>query len=161
MRSWRLIAPLVLVVLGLGVLAPVLLLRHAEHADARAGDRAGGATISARTSSSPTASRTNEDAPSSAQAAGSAITTTSRTYFGRPYETVQIEGRYSGVRRSTRLRVEVQQPEGWTPFPLPAVTRPSGEFKAYVEMGGPGVYRLRILDPRRRATSPVLELVVF
>jgi hypothetical protein len=161
MRSWRFIAPLVLVVLGVAVLAPLLLLRGSDDADPRAGDRARDTARDGPSSPSPTASPTGDDASSTTGSGGAAIQTSSSTYFGRPFETVQITGRYPGAHGPTQLRVEIQQPQGWAPFPLPAVTRPSGEFKAYVEMGGPARYRLRIVDPQRHATSSLLELVVF
>ncbi len=161
MRSWRFAAPLVLVVLGVAVLAPLLLLRHSDDdVDARAGPRARG-PASTGSASGPAAAPTIGVATPTAEAARSAIRTASSTYFGRPFETVQIVGHYGGARGPTSLRVEIQQPGGWTPLPLPAVTKASGDFTAYVEMGGPAIYMLRIVDPQRDTTSSVLELVVF
>jgi hypothetical protein len=48
----------------------------------------------------------------------------------------------------------------WHAFPLPAKTDQSGQFTAYVELGQPGRYRLRVLDPDSRVTSKpsVLEI---
>ena len=152
MRAWRFAVPLVLVVLGIALLAPVLLLRDGDSSEPRAGHRDRGVATTGRTSPSSPASPQGEDL---------AISTSSSTYFGRPFKTISIEGRYPGVGRPTRLRVELRQGDGWSPFPLPAMTSPSGAFTAYVEMGGPGRYRLRIVDPQRNATSAVLELVVF
>ena len=48
---------------------------------------------------------------------------------------------------------------GWTWFPLPVVTQPSGEFRAYVELGA-GQYRLRLVDPETGVKSQVLTLLV-
>ena len=76
-------------------------------------------------------------------------------------ETIQIQGQYRGVPGPTRLRVQIQQPGGWAQYPLPAVTQPSGEFRAFVELGEPGEYRLRIVDPNRAYASEVLTLLVF
>jgi hypothetical protein len=64
------------------------------------------------------------------------------------------------VQAATELRVQVREAGGWTSFPLPVVTRPSGEFDAYVEMGA-GQYQLRILDPATGTTSEVLILLLF
>jgi hypothetical protein len=160
MRSWRFIALLVLVVLGVAVLVPLLLLPGSDDADTRAGHRVR-ATNNEPASPSPTASPARGRASTATGSEGAAIQTSSSTYFGRPFETVEISGRYPGAHGPTHLRVEVQQPEGWAPFPLPAVTRASGDFKAYVEMGGPARYRVRIVDPQRNAKSPVLDVVVF
>ncbi len=150
MRSWRIIAPVVLVVVGLAAVAPLLLLRGTDGT---------GRVDSARDAAS-TPSRSSSPASAPDQA-GFPIETSSSTYFGRPFETVRIDGRYPGARGRTSLRVELREADGWTRFPLPAVTQPSGDFQAYVELGGPGIYRLRVVDPDQGATSSVLELVVF
>jgi hypothetical protein len=86
---------------------------------------------------------------------------TSSTYFGRPFETIRIDGRYRGASSPRRLRVQIQQPSGWKQFPLPTVTRSSGEFRAFVELGESGNYSLRIVDARRDYTSKVVTLLVF
>jgi hypothetical protein len=163
MRSWRFLAPVILVVAGLAVLAPLLLLREAGDATTGAGHRGRDAAGIGRPSSRPASSATTSPSasPTGTATSGSGIETTSSTYFGRPFETVRIEGSYPGARRPARLRVEIRDPGGWTPFPLPAVTTPSGQFTAYVEIGGPGRYQLRIVDPERGATSRILEMVVF
>ena len=46
------------------------------------------------------------------------------------------------------------------PFPLPAKTDQSGQFTAYVELGQPGRYRLRVLDPDSGMTSKPSALVI-
>jgi hypothetical protein len=89
-----------------------------------------------------------------------AIETTSELYFGLPYETIPIPGRYHGVQRGTELHVQVRQPDGWRSFPLPVVTGPSGYFRAYVELGA-GEYRLRLVDPATGIRSRILTLLLF
>ena len=61
---------------------------------------------------------------------------------------------------ATELRVQLRQANGWTQFPLPVVTQPSGKFRAYVELGQ-GQHRLRIVDPDRGRASRVLTLLLF
>ena len=53
------------------------------------------------------------------------------------------------VPRWSRHPLRVQRWEGgrWLDFPLPAVTDQAGQFTAYVELGGPGRYRLRCSIP--------------
>ena len=88
------------------------------------------------------------------------IATTARFYFGRAYETVHIPGTYQGIDAATRLRVQLRRPHGWSQFPLPVITQPSGDFQAYVELGR-GQYRLRLVDPATGTTSRVLTLLVL
>jgi hypothetical protein len=56
----------------------------------------------------------------------------------------------------------VQRWEGgkWLSFPLPAKTDQSGRFTAYVELGQPGRYQLRVLDPDSGGTSKTFMLVI-
>jgi hypothetical protein len=58
------------------------------------------------------------------------------------------------------LRVQREEGGKWLDFPLPAKTDQSGQFTAYVEFGGPGRYRLRVLDPDSDLTSKTSELVI-
>jgi len=164
MKPWKLVATVV-VATGLGLLVALLLQGrdHATSADdagKRADtnkNRAPSTTTSPPTSPAPTGRhQSTSPAPSTAR-----IETTSSTYFGRPFETIQIPGRYRGVRGPTQLRVQIEQPGGWTQYPLPAVTQPSGQFRAFVELGGPRRYRLRIVDPARHHASAVVTLLVF
>jgi hypothetical protein len=70
----------------------------------------------------------------------------------RPFQPVRIEGMYrSGPDRF----LQVQRWEGgkWLAFPVPTKTDKSGKFTAYVELGQPGRYRLRVLDPGSGLTS--------
>jgi hypothetical protein len=48
----------------------------------------------------------------------------------------------------------------WLAFPLPTKTDKSGEFTAYVDIGPPGHYRLRLLDPSTGVTSKPFVLVI-
>jgi hypothetical protein len=45
-------------------------------------------------------------------------------------------------------------------FPVPAKTDQSGQFTAYVELGQPGRYRLRVLDPGSGVKSEPFLLVI-
>ena len=97
----------------------------------------------------------------SAVASTPRIETTTTVYFGRPFETVDIPGRYRGVQGSRELRVQLRRGNVWRQFPLPVVTRQSGEFRAYVYVGKPGTYRLRIVDPAEQRSSKSLILQLF
>jgi hypothetical protein len=158
MTLWRLVAAVV-VAGALGLVA-TLLVRDDGHtaSDDGAADR--------QTASSDSAATRNPEprkptAPPSGAASASRIETTSSSYFGRPFETVEIAGRYRGVDDRAELRVQLREPDGWTTFPLPTVTQPSGEFRAYVEVGGPGRYQVRIVDPEEDRASTVLTLLIF
>jgi hypothetical protein len=58
--------------------------------------------------------------------------------------------------------LRVQRGEGgkWMDFPLPTKTDQSGRFMAYVELGQPGRYRLRVLDPEFGVKSKPFVLVI-
>jgi hypothetical protein len=152
-------------VVGLAVALLTTLLLRDEGFVTSPGDAADGLTaIKSRAPSTPAAplesiAPTQGD-PSTSPAPVFRIETTSLTYFGRPFETVQIPGRYRGVSGSTRLRVQVEEPGGWTPYPLPIITQPSGQFRAFIELGEAGRYRLRIVDPARHRASQVVTLQV-
>jgi serine/threonine protein kinase len=77
----------------------------------------------------------------------------------RPFQTVQIQGRYRGGA-DTSLRVQREEGGKWLDFPLPTKTDKSGQFTAYVELGQPGRYRLRVRDPNSDLTSKPSELVI-
>jgi hypothetical protein len=77
----------------------------------------------------------------------------------RPFQTVRIQGMYHGGA-DTSLRVQREEGGKWLDFPLPAKTDQKGQFTAYVELGGPGRYRLRVLDPDSDLTSIPSELVI-
>ena len=79
--------------------------------------------------------------------------------FADTFETVRVDGRYSGAR-NTKLTVQYRDKEGWVSFPLPVRTDRSGSFRAHVEMGVRGRYTLRVLDPGAGVTSEKFVLYV-
>jgi hypothetical protein len=56
----------------------------------------------------------------------------------------------------------VQRWEGgeWLVFPYPTKTNESGKFTAFLELGQPGRYRIRLLDPDSGVTSKTFVLVI-
>src|SRR5215217_5636155 len=77
----------------------------------------------------------------------------------RPFETVRIEGKYpSGA--DTYLRVQRWDEGEWLAFPIPTKTDQSGQFTAYVELGQPGRYPLRVLDPDTGTTSKTFVIFI-
>jgi hypothetical protein len=85
---------------------------------------------------------------------------TSTTYVAAPFETVTIVGNYLGAERPTTLRVQRFESGSWVNFPLPSVTDTRGDFSAYVELGSPGSYRLRIADLEADVVSDVIRLEI-
>jgi serine/threonine protein kinase len=77
----------------------------------------------------------------------------------KPFQIVPIRGTHRGGA-DTFLRVERWEDGKWVPFPLPAKTDQSGEFTVYVELGQPGQYRLRVLDPDSGVSSEPSALVI-
>jgi hypothetical protein len=76
-----------------------------------------------------------------------------------PLEAVRIQGRYRGGA-DTFLRVQRWEDGKWLDFPLPTKTNQSGRFTTYVELGPPGRYQLRVLDPNSGVTSRTFVLVI-
>lgn len=77
----------------------------------------------------------------------------------KPFQTVLIQGRYRGGAE-TFLRVQRWEKGSWLAFPIPTKTDRSGQFTAYVELGRPGRYRLRVLDPDSGTKSQPTVLVI-
>jgi serine/threonine protein kinase len=77
----------------------------------------------------------------------------------KPFQTVRIQGTYRGGG-DTALRVEREEGGQWLAFPLPTKTDQSGEFTAYVEVGQPGLYQVRVVDPDSNLTSEPSVLVI-
>jgi hypothetical protein len=77
----------------------------------------------------------------------------------KPFQTVRIQGTYRGGG-DTFLRVQRWESGKWLDFPLPTKTDESGRFTAYVELGQPGRYALRVRDPDSGVTSKILVLVI-
>ena len=99
------------------------------------------------------------DSTGSGSAEGETIQLEDSADSAKPFQTVPIRGTHRGGA-DTFLRVERWEGGKWVPFPLPAKTDQSGQFTAYVELGQPGRYRLRVLDPDSGVTSKpsVLEI---
>jgi hypothetical protein len=77
----------------------------------------------------------------------------------RPFQTVRIEGTYRGGP-DTFLQVHRGEGGEWLAFPLSTKTDKSGQFTAFVELGQPGRYRLRVVDPESGVTSETFVLVI-
>jgi hypothetical protein len=77
----------------------------------------------------------------------------------KPFQTVRIQGTYPGGA-DTLLRVQRWERHRWLAFPLPTQTDQSGRFTAYVELGQPGLYWLRVMDPDSRVKSEPFLLVI-
>jgi len=78
---------------------------------------------------------------------------------GTASETIRIKGRFRDGP-DTFLRVQRWEGGKWLDFPLITKTDKSGRFTAYVELGGPGRYELRVLDPNSLVTSETFVLVI-
>jgi len=76
-----------------------------------------------------------------------------------PSEAVRIQGRYRGGA-DTFLRAQRLEGGEWVDFPIPTKTDQSGKFTTYVELGRPGRYRLRVMDPNSGVTSKTFVLVI-
>jgi protein kinase-like protein len=72
-------------------------------------------------------------------------------------QAARIQGRYPGAA-DTLLRVQRWEDGGWQTFPMSTRTDGTGEFTAYVELGRPGRYKLRVLDPDAGVESEPLVL---
>jgi non-ribosomal peptide synthetase-like protein len=77
----------------------------------------------------------------------------------KPYQTVRIQGTYRGGA-DTFLRLQRWEAGNWLAFPLPTMTDLSGQFTTYVQLGQPGRYQLRALDPDSGVTSKPFLLVI-
>jgi hypothetical protein len=77
----------------------------------------------------------------------------------RPFQPVRIQGTYR-AGADTLLRVQVWEGGKWLAFPIPTKTDKSGRFTAHVELGQPGRYTLRVLDPESGVTSEPFVLVI-
>jgi serine/threonine protein kinase len=116
-----------------------------------------GATPGGLPSNAAASPALDETGSGSAQVA--AISVEGPAGSARPFQTVRIQGTYRGGA-DTLLRVERWEAGKWVAFPLPAKTDKLGQFTAYVELGEPGRYRLRVLDPDAHVTSKPSDLVI-
>lgn len=76
-----------------------------------------------------------------------------------PFHAVQISGTFHGGP-DRLLRVQRREDNRWRSFPIPAKTNQSGQFVTYVELGRPGRYRLRVVDPESGVKSRSFVLVI-
>jgi len=97
--------------------------------------------------------------PRNGSAEGETIQVEEIADSARPFQTVRIQGTYRGGA-DTFLRVQRWEGGNWLDFPLPTKTDQSGQFTAYVELGQPGRYQLRVLDPNSGVTSNPFVLVI-
>ena len=77
-----------------------------------------------------------------------------------PFEAVRIRGTHSGGTRTTFLRLQRWERGAWRTFPVPTRSDRTGRFTTHVELGRPGRYRLRVLDPGSGVASEPVLLVV-
>ena len=152
--------PLLAVLAVVAVLDVVLWVTVLTRSAAPPGSTPSGAEVSdevPRATASPTVSAsTASGAPPDALRFELAST----TYSGEAFETVPIDGVLQGAPAGTTLRVQLRQDGGWQAFPLPTTTDAAGRFTAYVELGEPGTYELRVRDPSTRQVSPVVTLQI-
>jgi hypothetical protein len=81
------------------------------------------------------------------------------TLAAKPFQTVRISGVYRGGT-DTFLRLQRREAGKWLAFPLPAKTDQSGQFTIYFDLGKPGRYQLRVLDPVSGVASKPFVLVI-
>jgi hypothetical protein len=77
----------------------------------------------------------------------------------KPFQSVRVQGTYRGGP-DTFLRVERWEGGKWLAFPLSTKTDQSGHFTTYVELGQPGRFPLRVLDPNLGVKSRTFVLVI-
>ena len=82
------------------------------------------------------------------------------SYSGAAFETIPIQGTYVGAETGTILHVQRREGGKWVRFPLPAATDENSSFSAYVELGSPGRYRLRVVDLQAKVSSDVVVLKI-
>jgi len=116
-------------------------------------------THSATTGGASTASPPAAAEPRSGPAEREAIQLEDLPNSAKPFEAVRIQGTYRGGP-DTFLRVQRWEGGKWVAFPVPTKTDHSGRFTAHVEVGEPGRYQLRLLDPGSSLTSKTFLLVI-
>jgi hypothetical protein len=77
----------------------------------------------------------------------------------KPFQTVSIQGTYPGGAHIF-LRVQRWEAGKWLNLPVSTKTDKSGKFTAYVELGQPGRYRLRVRDPDSGMASKPMVLEI-
>ena len=86
-------------------------------------------------------------AASSPETGADAIVLARKTYEAAPFRVVRVSGtvRTPSPAARDQVHLEVRRGAGWSTFPLPAVTGAEGQFTAFVSLGSPGRYRLRVV----------------
>ncbi len=129
----------------------------------RASDERAGQSSSSQSATpggvSPSSGPSSASDPRSGSAEQRTIQLEDLADSAKPFQTVRIQGTYRGGA-DTFLRVQRWESGKWLDFPLPTKTDESGRFTAYVELGQPGRYALRVLDPDSGVTSKILVLVI-
>jgi hypothetical protein len=129
----------------------------------RASDERAGQSSSSQSATpggvSPSSGPSSASDPRSGSAEQRTIQLEDLADSAKPFQTVRIQGTYRGGA-DTFLRVQRWESGKWLDFPLPTKTNESGRFTAYVELGPPGRYALRVLDPDSGVTSKILVLVI-
>jgi hypothetical protein len=83
-------------------------------------------------------------------------------YEAEPFRVVRVTGtmRTGSPAARGQVHVEMRQGDGWSTFPLPAVTGSEGRFTAFVSIGSPGRYRMRVVAAGGRpASDPFLVTI--
>ena len=110
-------------------------------------------------SPSPAASNTPDVRATTGTGSAAGPIELERPGSAEPFQTVRIQGMYRGGSDSL-LRVQREEDGKWLSFPLPFITDGSGRFTTYVELGNPGRYRIRVLDPATGVKSKSVMLTV-
>jgi hypothetical protein len=77
----------------------------------------------------------------------------------RAFEPVRVQGAYRGGA-NTFLQVQRWEGGQWVAFPVPTKTDQSGHFRTFVELGRPGRYPTRVVDPDSGVRSKTFVLVI-
>ena len=116
-------------------------------------------TGSSRASQLPPTTPATPSGGTSSSSAAKSIQVDDSAYSAKPFQTVRIQGTYPGGP-NTFLQVQRLEEGKWLSFPLPTKTDDEGRFTAYVELGQPGGYWLRMLDPRSGVASKPFAVMI-
>jgi hypothetical protein len=100
------------------------------------------------------------DGPGAAPAEDPRIEVVLPTRLAAPFEPVRVRGTHTGSPGTAFLRVQRWERGGWRDFPLPTRADEAGRISTYVELGQPGRYPIRVLDPESGVASEPVVLVV-
>jgi hypothetical protein len=103
---------------------------------------------------------TKDEDPPDPVATGPQIQIKGPSFAGRPFETVPMEGTYTGSAPRTLLRVQQRQDGAWVDFPLPTATDENGNFSVHVEFGTTGEHQIRVVDPKAGTVSDTTIVVI-